>query len=385
MANKKADKPLAFVIMPFSQARPLKKGYRPLKRDELDSVYAVLYAILAAEGYKVKRAESPTDILHDIIVDLDQADLVVADLTSLNPNVMYELGIRHGFCKKTILVTQDRNELPFDIAGNHCIQYGWVTEREKRQFREDIRHLLRLIDEHPDPRFGPVHAHLDSKSLGIADARQRENIRRLRALNMELGWLVAGIDIAFEELAKTFPNTVKKVGPAISFNTSAMSEEIWDAINVRLRLPFVLPAIDLLLSTAYIGEEYDSFEEIDFFMGELRTIRQLSLIVQAGGESFYSNLIPLLHRTAIHGRVIEYAVSKRLTGRKLFTSEIREEAFKEMTNKATWEKALDEASATKAKKGRGERVRARSQGAKELQPNPSATPDANRASRGRRR
>ena len=42
-----------------------------------------------------------------VIEPIYKADVVIADLTGLNPNVMYELGIAHTFNKRTIVITKD--------------------------------------------------------------------------------------------------------------------------------------------------------------------------------------------------------------------------------------------------------------------------------------
>ena len=46
---------------------------------------------------------------------ISDADLVVADLTGLNANVMYEVGVAHALRKPTLVVTQEIDELPFDL------------------------------------------------------------------------------------------------------------------------------------------------------------------------------------------------------------------------------------------------------------------------------
>lgn len=56
------------------------------------------------------------NILKDIIQPIYEAEIIIADLTGLNANVMYELGIAHSFNKKTIIITQDDlSKLPFDL------------------------------------------------------------------------------------------------------------------------------------------------------------------------------------------------------------------------------------------------------------------------------
>jgi hypothetical protein len=103
----------AFVIMPFG--------------GDFDLIYTdFIKATLEATGYKVRRADDLDNhraILKDIIAGISTADLVVADLTESNANVYYELGISHAFEKRVILLTQDVDELPFDIRGYRVIQY----------------------------------------------------------------------------------------------------------------------------------------------------------------------------------------------------------------------------------------------------------------------
>jgi len=68
--------------------------------------------------------QSPWDLADDHIMDkvievIDRADIIFADITDSNPNVMYELGICHSLGKPTLIVREDdpNNKLtPFDIS-----------------------------------------------------------------------------------------------------------------------------------------------------------------------------------------------------------------------------------------------------------------------------
>ena len=76
--------------------------------------------------------------LKDIIQPIFEADVVIADLTGLNANVLYELGIAHSFNKKTIVITQDEvSELPFDLKLYRA--KGYSTHFKK--FAELIEYL----------------------------------------------------------------------------------------------------------------------------------------------------------------------------------------------------------------------------------------------------
>ena len=85
--------------------------------------------------------DNQQNILADIIRPLHEADIVLADLTGLNPNVMYELGVAHSFNKKTIIITQDDlSNLPFDLKQYRTKKY---TTHYKQFFE-----MLEYLDKH---------------------------------------------------------------------------------------------------------------------------------------------------------------------------------------------------------------------------------------------
>lgn len=104
----------AFVIMPFEP--------------EFDAIYNdLIKPPLEKINYNVNRADSFIDqqnILKQIIRKIASADLIIAELTALNPNVFYELGLAHALRKKTILLTQSIEDLPFDLRSYRVIAYS---------------------------------------------------------------------------------------------------------------------------------------------------------------------------------------------------------------------------------------------------------------------
>ncbi|MDR1091929.1 MAG: hypothetical protein LBL79_12715 [Prevotella sp.] len=60
---------------------------------------------------------------NEILEHLDEDELVVADLTGLNPNVMYELAFRHSIEKPVALIALKGTKIPFDISHNRVIPY----------------------------------------------------------------------------------------------------------------------------------------------------------------------------------------------------------------------------------------------------------------------
>jgi hypothetical protein len=104
----------AFVVMPFDP--------------EFQAVYdQLIVPALDAVGYSVKRADSDLDqqnVLKDVVRGIATADLVVAELTSRNPNVLYELGVSHALRRNTVLITQSMEDIPFDLRTYRVIRYS---------------------------------------------------------------------------------------------------------------------------------------------------------------------------------------------------------------------------------------------------------------------
>ncbi|MGD1093391.1 MAG: hypothetical protein ABSB35_15555 [Bryobacteraceae bacterium] len=101
--------PRAFVVMQF--AEPYDTFYRDvIQRQARDA------------GFDVKAG--PGAIIQDLQREIEQSEIVIAEITPPNPNVFYELGYAHALGKPTILLAQRGAELPFDIRGFRVVFYS---------------------------------------------------------------------------------------------------------------------------------------------------------------------------------------------------------------------------------------------------------------------
>jgi hypothetical protein len=62
-------------------------------------------------------------VMSDIWRGILNADVVIADLTTRNPNVFYEVGLSHVIGKQMILLAQKDTDIPFDVAAWRHIRY----------------------------------------------------------------------------------------------------------------------------------------------------------------------------------------------------------------------------------------------------------------------
>lgn len=141
--NKDAKK-LCFVACPIGKAATMERRHSDLLLN------AVIKPVLEREefGYEVKRADHDADpgmISDRIISDILSAELVIADLTDLNPNVFYELGIRHSREKPTIHMAREATPLPFDNFNHRTIFVDLSDWGSQEAARDGLANALRAI------------------------------------------------------------------------------------------------------------------------------------------------------------------------------------------------------------------------------------------------
>jgi hypothetical protein len=127
-------------------------------------------------------------IVDRVVTDIIHADLVVADLTDLNPNAFYELGIRHSTEKPTIHVAKSGTPLPFDALSHRTIFIDLTDWHNIERSRLQLADSARLVK---DPGFqvsNPItQANASFKMRESADPRDRviaELRERITSLEM---------------------------------------------------------------------------------------------------------------------------------------------------------------------------------------------------------
>jgi len=115
---------LCFVIMGFGKKTDLSTG----KTLDLDKTYKnIIKPAVEKAGLQCVRADEIQDsglIDKSMYALLMHADLVVADISTYNPNAIYELGIRHAVRPySTIIIKEQEGVIPFDINHNRTFHY----------------------------------------------------------------------------------------------------------------------------------------------------------------------------------------------------------------------------------------------------------------------
>jgi hypothetical protein len=158
---------------------PIGKEGSP-ERNRSDGVLEFIVARAAQEmGMRAVRGDQlaePGQITLQVIQHVLGAKAAVADLTGLNPNVYYELAIRHTARLPTVLIAEQGEQLPFDIAQMRTIFFSHTDLRSADQCRiEIVRHLRGAFDGAVD---SPIAAAVDLQRLQAGNTVER-NVAQL--------------------------------------------------------------------------------------------------------------------------------------------------------------------------------------------------------------
>lgn len=163
-----------FVIMPFGEKADVHGVLVNFDRIYDDFIVPTVKAA-GLSGERCDRIDAAGNIHRRMFEQIWTADVAVVDLSLLNPNVFYELGIRHALRRSiTILVRRKGTGVPFNVSNLDVIEYD---ETDSNSLQAARRKILNSI------KAGYAQGHMDNYvsevlDLSIADIPRRVAERR---------------------------------------------------------------------------------------------------------------------------------------------------------------------------------------------------------------
>lgn len=143
---KNPNENICFVMMPFGN--PYDDYYQEIYKPAIEEV-----------GFGAKRADSlfrPSPIIKDIWEYINKSKVLIADITDLNGNVMYELGLAHAIAKPVIIISDSINNVPFDLRFLRILIYDNKKPRWAEELKEKIKKSIEEIIESPSDSILPA-------------------------------------------------------------------------------------------------------------------------------------------------------------------------------------------------------------------------------------
>lgn len=171
--KKVAEKKICFVICPIGEEESdiRKRSNQILKH--------VIEPPANDCGYKAVRADKidkPGMITSQVIQHIVEDPLVIADLTGNNPNVFYELAIRHAIRKPFIQIIKKGERIPFDVAGTRTINVDHHDLDSVGEAKSEIVNQIKSLEQNSNNIETPISMSLDLQILRQSDDPERRSL-----------------------------------------------------------------------------------------------------------------------------------------------------------------------------------------------------------------
>jgi hypothetical protein len=232
-AGSMVDKKKCFVIMPFSQTKGHDEEYWTR---HFNSFLKPL--IEKNEAFEACRSQPIRgDIASQIITDLGNSDVVVADLTDYNPNVFWELGVRQSFKDCTITIAEKNTQIPFHFSHKGVFYYN-ADHLENQEFEKQFLASLQDCLERPNEPDSPVLVALGGRGTFYSLVHSEENKRRTAALKMEIAQNEKVMQLIFEHCIRNKSLRLEKKGTECRMVSVSLKSSAAEFLHVNRYLDF---------------------------------------------------------------------------------------------------------------------------------------------------
>jgi len=232
-------KKTCFVVMPFSETSEKHT------EEYWGKHFEYFLKPLIEENQQLEAMRSKPlrqEILNEIITRLVTCSVVLVDITDLNPNVFWELGVRQSFKHGTVIIAENGTKPPFDIYAKSILFYYPNDYVENAKFTRDLKIALADCVDNPTRPDSHVLETITGRGTLFEIFCRDETLRRLDALLLEIDTNLFIIDRIYETIDN---NTAKKE-------------------NLTTLLRFGSASIKLLITERYLEADksfYDSATE----------------------------------------------------------------------------------------------------------------------------
>lgn len=185
MLEPKAPTKKCFVIAPFGEENtPKRKNFEQLLEYVIEPVAKPL-------GFQVLHSldiYQPGNITNQILKHLLEDDLVIADLTGHNPNVFYELAVRHCYKKPVIHIIEHDQIIPFHVASDRTIYINRSDWESVFNSRKCLEQQILSTEKSPEAIDNPIFRGIDfpSPKNPSMETSQSEVVAYLQDLSLSI-------------------------------------------------------------------------------------------------------------------------------------------------------------------------------------------------------
>lgn len=143
----------------------------------------IVAPVVAQCGYTALRADQisePGLITTRVIQHVIDDPLVIADLTGPNPNVFYELAIRHAVRKPLVQIIRRGEQLPFDVAGMRTVELDHTDLESAEEAKVEIARQIEALERNPQGVDTPISVAIDIQNLRQSDNPEKRTLDQVQ-------------------------------------------------------------------------------------------------------------------------------------------------------------------------------------------------------------
>ena len=161
--EEEQPKKRCFVIAPIGrEATDIRKRSDQILRHVIEPVVRELGY---QEAIRADRIADPGLISQQVIQHIVEDELVIADLTGSNPNVFYELALRHALRKPFVQLLASDESLPFDVADQRTIPIDYRDLDSVEAAKSEMRRQIQALEKSNEPIDSPLSFSIDMQAL----------------------------------------------------------------------------------------------------------------------------------------------------------------------------------------------------------------------------
>jgi len=178
-----AKKKICFVIAPIGE-----EDSETRKRSDqiLNHVIKPAVEECGYEAIRADKIEKPGVITSQVIQHIVEDSLVVADLTERNPNVFYELAVRHAIRKPFVQIIKKGERIPFDVAGTRTVNVDHHDLDSVASAKKEIVSQVRSLEKGTTQVETPISVSLDLQILRQSDDPRQRSLADIMSAITEL-------------------------------------------------------------------------------------------------------------------------------------------------------------------------------------------------------
>lgn len=236
--SKKPKKPenehskhIVFVISPIGAPdSPVRKRSDQILKHLIEPVVSEL----DYEAVRADKISKPGIITSQIINYVIDASLVIADLTGHNPNVFYELAVRHAIKKPVIQIIKKGEKIPFDVSTTRTIQIDHKDLDSVDEAKKELRRQIKALEKDSTLVDSPISVAVDIKSLKQSGDPERKAIAELRAIMQENSLVLEEIRRKMAQYPEEHPARGDKYLPQLLQRRELGNLAVWMKIDESL-------------------------------------------------------------------------------------------------------------------------------------------------------